>query len=105
MALFEGNRPVTGEFLSQMLVTRSFDIFFDLRFWSTPEKKFELTIATAIIWEAIALIKTSMQCILAPKGQTVMIIFFHTWCKLSRFFSLARVCYSVYDFYVTDRIN
>ena len=26
-----GNSPVTGEFPAQMLVTRSFDVFFDLR--------------------------------------------------------------------------
>ena len=30
LALCEGNSPVTGEFLSQRPVTRSFDIFFDL---------------------------------------------------------------------------
>ena len=31
LALFEGNSPVTGEFSTQRWVTRSFDIFFDLR--------------------------------------------------------------------------
>ena len=31
LALYEGNSPVTGEFPSQMTVTRSFDIFFDRR--------------------------------------------------------------------------
>ena len=31
LALCEGNSPVTGEFLSQMPVTRSFDVFLDLR--------------------------------------------------------------------------
>ena len=30
-ALCEGNLPVTGEFLSQRPLTRSFDVFFDLR--------------------------------------------------------------------------
>ena len=30
-ALFAGNSPVTGEFPSQRPVTRSFDVFFDLR--------------------------------------------------------------------------
>ena len=31
LALCVGNSPVTGEFLSQMPVTRSFDVSFDLR--------------------------------------------------------------------------
>ena len=31
LALCEGNSPVTGEFPSQRPVTRSFDVFFDLR--------------------------------------------------------------------------
>ena len=31
LALCAGNSPVTGEFLSQRPVTRSFDVFFDLR--------------------------------------------------------------------------
>ena len=31
LAICVGNSPVTGEFPAQGLVTRSFDIFFDLR--------------------------------------------------------------------------
>ena len=31
LTLYEGNSPVTGEFPSQRPVTRSFDVFFDLR--------------------------------------------------------------------------
>ena len=31
LAIFAGNSPVTGEFPSQRPVTRSFDVFFDLR--------------------------------------------------------------------------
>ena len=31
LALWAGVSPVTGEFLSQKSVTRSFDVFFDLR--------------------------------------------------------------------------
>ena len=31
VALCAGNPPVTGEFPAQMPVTRSFDVFFDLR--------------------------------------------------------------------------
>ena len=31
LALCEGNSPVNGEFSSQRPVTRSFDVFFDLR--------------------------------------------------------------------------
>ena len=31
LAIYAGNSPVTGEFPSQRAVTRSFDVFFDLR--------------------------------------------------------------------------
>ena len=31
LAIFAGNSPVTGEFPAQRPVTRSFDVFFDLR--------------------------------------------------------------------------
>ena len=31
LALYAGNSPVTGEFRSQGPVTRSFEVFFDLR--------------------------------------------------------------------------
>ena len=31
LAIFAGNSPVTGEFLAQRPVTRSFHVFFDLR--------------------------------------------------------------------------
>ena len=31
LAIGEGNSPVTGEFPSQMPITRSFDVFFDPR--------------------------------------------------------------------------
>ena len=37
LALCEGNSPVTGEFPSQRPVTRSFDVFFDLRLEWTVE--------------------------------------------------------------------
>ena len=37
LALCAGNSPVTGEFSAQMQVTRSFDVFFDLRLKKTVE--------------------------------------------------------------------
>ena len=37
LALCAGNSPVTGEFPSQRPVTRSFDVFFDLRLEYTVE--------------------------------------------------------------------
>ena len=56
LAICEGNPPVTSGFPSQRPVTRSFDVFFDL-----PEKKtIAQTIGTPVIWEAVALIMTSM---------------------------------------------
>ena len=39
LALCAENSPVTGEFLSQKAVTRSFDVFFDLRLNERLSKK------------------------------------------------------------------
>ena len=55
LSLCEGNPPVTSGFPSQKLVTRSFDVLFDLRLnndWANIE--------TPVIWDAIALIMTSL---------------------------------------------
>ena len=52
LALCEGNSPVTAEFPSQRPVTRSFDDLF--------EQIVEQTIETPVIWDAIALIMTSL---------------------------------------------
>ena len=41
-----------------MPVTRSFDVFFDV-FW-TPEQTVKQTIETPVIWDATALIMTSL---------------------------------------------
>ena len=54
LALCAGNSLVTGEFLSQRPVTRSFEIFFD-----APEQTAEESIETPVIWDAMALIMTS----------------------------------------------
>ena len=47
---------VTGEFPSQRPVTRSFDVFL----LSVPEQAVEYTVETSAIWDAIALIMTSI---------------------------------------------
>ena len=52
---FTGHRWI-GEFPSQRPVTRSFDDFF----LSASEQTVELTIETLVIWDAIALIMTSL---------------------------------------------
>ena len=39
LALYVGNSPVTGEFPAQTPVTRSFDVFFDLRLNKRFSKK------------------------------------------------------------------
>ena len=52
LALCEGN--FTSQFPSQRPLTRSYDIFFDLR----QNKTVEQTIETPTIWDAIALIMT-----------------------------------------------
>ena len=48
------NSPVTGEFPLQRPVTRSFEVFFDMRLNQRQ------TIETPVIWDAIALIMTPL---------------------------------------------
>ena len=52
-ASFEENSPANGEFLSQRTLTRSFDVFFDLRLNKRLSKQ-------SVIWDAIAPIMTSL---------------------------------------------
>ena len=54
LALCAGNSPVTGEFPAQRSVASNFDVFFDLK--KTVEQK----IVRLVIWDAIALIITSL---------------------------------------------
>ena len=54
-----GNSSVTGELPSQRPVTRSFDVFFDLRLNKRLSKQ---TIVRLVILGAIALIMTSLKC-------------------------------------------
>ena len=49
------NSPVTGEFPTQRPVTRSFDVFFDLRLYKRLVNN-----RNAGIWDAIAPIMTSV---------------------------------------------
>ena len=56
MALCEENSPVTGVFSSQRPVTWSFDVFFDL----CLDKRLKKNTETLVIWDAIALIMTSL---------------------------------------------
>ena len=56
LAPWEGNPPVTGDFPSQRPVTRSFDV---LR-WFAPEQTVVQTTETPVMWDAIALIMTSL---------------------------------------------
>ena len=55
LAFCARNSPVTCEFPSRRPVTRSFDVFFDLRLNKRLSK-----IETPVIWDAITLIKTSL---------------------------------------------
>ena len=57
LALCKRNPAVIGGFPSQRPVTWSFDVFFDL----CSIKRFKQTIETPVIWDAIALIMTSLQ--------------------------------------------
>ena len=51
LAICAGNSSVTGEFLAQRPVMRSFDVFFDLRMTKLLSKK-------RVIWDAIVPIMT-----------------------------------------------
>ena len=55
LAICAGNSPVTGELPTQRPVTRSFDVFFDLRL----NKRFS-TLVRLVICDAIAPIMTSL---------------------------------------------
>ena len=52
LALCTGNSPVTGEFSSQRPVTRSFDVFFDLRL----NKRFSVIVITIVVIAIIIII-------------------------------------------------
>ena len=56
LVICAGNSPVPGEFPAQRPVTRSFDVFFDLRL---NKRLTEETTVMLVIWEAIAPIVTS----------------------------------------------
>ena len=64
--LCEGNPPVTGAFPSQRPVTRGFDVFFYLRLNKRLSKQL---IETPVIWDAIALIMTSLSCFILNKAK------------------------------------
>ena len=57
LVLCEGNPAVTGGFPSQRSVTQSFDVFFDLRLNKRLRKQSR---RHHMIWDAIALIMTSL---------------------------------------------
>ena len=53
LALSEGNSPVTGEFPAQRPVTRSFDVFFDLRLnkrLSKPPRRQSFEMSSCSLW-------------------------------------------------------
>ena len=56
LAICARNSTVTGEFPAQRPVTRSFDVFFDLRLNELLSK----TMVRLVIWDAIAPIMTSL---------------------------------------------
>ena len=57
LALCAGNSPVIGELPTQRPVTRSFDVFFDLRLDKRLSGDLRL-----VIWDAVAFIMTSLYC-------------------------------------------
>ena len=73
-ALCEGSPPVTSGFSSQRPVTRSFDVFFDVCL-KTAEK----TIGMLVVWDAVALVLTSLELCL----QAITYLQFHTLPSIS----------------------
>ena len=59
LALCAGNSLVTCKFPSQRPITQSFNVLLDL----LPRTMVEQTIETPVIWDAITLIMTSLQCV------------------------------------------
>ena len=53
LTLCDENPPVTGGFLSQRPVMRSFDVFFDVRLKKQQQKTVERTMELPVIWDAI----------------------------------------------------
>ena len=56
LALYDGKPPLTGGFPSQRPFARSCDVFFDVR----KKKTVQQTIEPLVIWDATALIVTSV---------------------------------------------
>ena len=73
LTLCAENSPVTGEFPSQKPVTRSFDVFF--------EQTVVQAIETPLIWDAIALIMTSLQWSI-PDGNKKVVKSTRRWVQL-----------------------
>ena len=62
LSLCAGNSPVTSDIPTQRPVKRSIDVFFDLHL----NKRFKLTFASLVIWNAIGLIMRSPQWLETP---------------------------------------
>ena len=61
LALCPGNSPVAGEPVAGEFPTpKASDAELWWFVWSAPEQKIEKTIETSVIWDAIALIMTSL---------------------------------------------
>ena len=58
LALCAGNSPVTGE--KKIPLTKASDAELWCFLWSAPEQTAEQTLETLVIWDAIALIMTSL---------------------------------------------
>ena len=63
LAICEVNPPVTGGFPSGISLTKPSDAELWCFLWYGPEQMAEQTIETPVIWDAIALIMTSLQCL------------------------------------------
>ena len=86
LALCKGNSPVTGEIPSLRLVTRSFDVFFDLRrnkrlrkpsrcrLFETPSRHYDVTVMS-FVWETDRWILLTWNPVKACPRHIIMIKF------------------------------
>ena len=72
LAICAGNSPVTGEFTSQRPVTRSFDVFFDLRLnkrWSKQSWRWWFETPSRPLWRHCNVAMRMSQLLLTPSSK------------------------------------
>ena len=111
LTLCVGNSPVTGEFPSQRLVTRSFDVFFDLRLKIRLSKQWWgwwLETPSCSIWRHCNAKSWRVVIVIFHDGHKSMTIVLHLvglgakriWCQIANF-ALGQRSNKLYELYPT----